>query len=41
MSAPEMDRLLIDLFSLSAPGYTPDGNPTFAVISLDAIRQML
>ncbi|MDE6490864.1 MAG: DNA mismatch repair endonuclease MutL, partial [Muribaculaceae bacterium] len=35
LSALEMDRLLIDLFSLSAPGYTPDGNPTFAVVTLD------
>lgn len=36
----EMERLVSDLFALSTPNYTPDGNPVVRLLSVDDIGAM-
>lgn len=41
MSEAEISHLVGQLMSLNTPGFTPDGNPTFAVMSETEISSML
>jgi DNA mismatch repair protein MutL len=34
----EMDHLMDRLFGCEQPNYTPDGNPTYVLVSLDQIN---
>jgi DNA mismatch repair protein MutL len=38
MAAEEAERLIDQLFACAQPNYTPDGNPTFVLISLEKIK---
>lgn len=38
MNADESERLIDQLFACSQPNYTPDGSPTFVLVSLDKIK---
>ena len=37
LSAPEMDRIVADLFRCSEPAHTPDGQPTMTLLTNDEI----
>lgn len=41
LSAAEMDKLISDLFRLTSPGLTPEGNTVFTIIKLDDISKLL
>lgn len=41
MQQPEIERLLSDLFSLSSPGFTPDGKKIVAELDLQALDELL
>lgn len=41
LSLADMDALVLDLLCLPSPGYTPDGHPTFTVITLDALSKLI
>ena len=41
LSRDEMDRITGELMKLASPGYTPDGQRTFIILSLEEITRML
>jgi DNA mismatch repair ATPase MutL len=41
ISQAEIEHLVADLMSLSLPGYTPGGAPTFTIISAADIEKMM
>lgn len=41
LSLADMDALVLDLLCLPSPGYTPDGHPTFTVITMEALAKLI
>jgi DNA mismatch repair protein MutL len=41
LTAAEMQHLMADLMSLSLPGFTPDGHPTFVILTASDIEKLL
>ena len=41
LSLADMDALVLDLLCLPSPGYTPDGHPTFTIITMDALAKLI
>ena len=41
LTTDEMDRITGELMKLPAPGYTPDGERTFTVLTMDTLNKMM
>ncbi len=41
LSDPELNHLIADLMALPLPGYTPDGSPTFTLLTASDLKKLL